>query len=71
MKNDIQWWGYLHSNGTIQIKRWFGDHKDYTEDCWGNDFVKEVIAPFSSNSRKEAQIIIENELKRRGYSKKS
>ncbi len=24
-----------HQNGTIQVKRWFGDHKDYTTDCEG------------------------------------
>lgn len=23
------YWGYLHQNGTIQVKRWLGDHKDY------------------------------------------
>lgn len=36
------WWGYLHQNGSIQLKRWFGDHKDYTEDCEGNDFFLKV-----------------------------
>jgi len=46
-----QWWGYLHSNGTIQTKRWFGNHKDYTDDCEGNDFVLEVVRPFTAESR--------------------
>ena len=49
-----QWWGYLHSNGTIQCKRWFGDVKDYTEDCEGNDFVVQVVRPFSAINREEA-----------------
>lgn len=50
----IEWWGYLHSNGSIQVKRWFGDHKDYTEDCYGNDFVVQVVPPFEADSRESA-----------------
>lgn len=51
-------WGYLHANGKIQVKRWFGDHKDYTEDCEGNDFVQRVVKPFEAASREEAIEII-------------
>lgn len=40
--NEIMWWGYLHSNGTLQLKRWFGDHMDYTSDCEDNDFVQQI-----------------------------
>jgi hypothetical protein len=54
----IMWWGYLHCNGKIQVKRWFGDHKDYTEDCEGNDFVISVVKPFAANSREEAWEIL-------------
>lgn len=54
MSSNIWWWGYLHSNGTMQLKRWFGDHKDYTEDCEGNDFVLFVVPPFVSNTQEEA-----------------
>lgn len=50
----MMWWGYLHSNGTIQVKRWFGDHKDYTEDCEGNDFVVCVVTPFAADTREAA-----------------
>lgn len=50
----IKWWAYLHSNNTIQLKRWFGDHKDYTDDCEGNDFVLEVVRPFEAYTREEA-----------------
>lgn len=52
--NDIMWWGYLHQNNTIQVKRWFGDHKDYTEDCEGNDFVQRVVRPFAAPTREAA-----------------
>jgi hypothetical protein len=58
----IMWWGYLHSNGSIVIKRWFGDHKDYTEDCMDNDFVLRVILPFPADSRDEAVKILKNKL---------
>lgn len=52
------WWGYLHQNGKIQVKRWFGDHKDYTDDCIGNDFVVQVKAPFEAETQEQAYEII-------------
>jgi hypothetical protein len=61
--NTTNWWGYLHSNGTVQVKRWFGDHKDYTEDCEGNDFVVRVVRPFAADSREAAERHIINVLK--------
>jgi len=63
MENTM-WWGYLHCNGTIQIKRWFGDHKDYTEDCEGNDFIVCVVTPFIADTRETAVAHIQAELKR-------
>ncbi len=60
--NDLMWWGYLHANGSIQVKRWFGDHQDYTGDCIGNDFVQKVVKPFKADSREKAVIIITKEL---------
>lgn len=62
MDTNNQWWGYLHSNGKIQVKRWYGDVKDYTTDCENNDFVVRVIKPFSAETREEALWIIENRL---------
>ena len=53
--NKLHYWGYLHANGSIQVKRWFGDHKDYTEDCEGNDFVLQVVKPFVADSSEEAR----------------
>lgn len=61
-ENKIMWWGYLHQNGSVQIKRWFGDHKDYTEDCEGNDFVQQVVRPFEADSREQAEKIIMEQL---------
>lgn len=62
MSQTIMWWGYLHQNGTIQVKRWFGDHKDYTEDCDGNDFVQRVVTPFAAPTREDAVRHIEMQL---------
>ena len=56
------WWGYLHQNGTIQLKRWFGDHKDYTDDCIGNDFVQRVVKPFDAPDGDSAMRILEKRL---------
>ena len=56
------WWGYLHSNGEAQIKRWLGDHADYTTDCEGNPFVLCVVPPFEAPDREAAKKIIIHEL---------
>ena len=61
--NKLMWWGYLHKNNTIQVKRWFGDHKDYTTDCIGNPFVQKVVPPFEANHKVEATDIITQQLK--------
>lgn len=58
----IMWWGYLHQNGSIQLKRWFGDHKDYTEDCEGNDFVQQVVPPFAADTLEQAERILKSAL---------
>lgn len=62
MNTQNQWWGYLHSNGTIQAKRWFGDKKDYTDDCVGNEFVVSVVPPFRADTREEAIAILTKRL---------
>ena len=56
--SNLMWWGYLHSNGNVQVKRWFGDHEDYTGDCEGNDFVQKVVRPFEADSYEKALEII-------------
>ncbi|HLD91402.1 MAG TPA: hypothetical protein VI911_10395 [Patescibacteria group bacterium] len=64
MADKIYFWGYLHQNNTIQVKRWFGDHKDYTDDCKNNPFVIAVVPPFESNDNEEALEIIREELRK-------
>ena len=58
----LMFWGYLHSNGKIQVKRWFWDVKDYTTDCEGNEFVVRVVPPFEASSREQAADIIKFQL---------
>lgn len=56
------WWGYLHSNGTPQLKRWFGDNEDYRGDCIGNPFVHQVVEPFEAATQEEAHAILKQRL---------
>lgn len=60
--NKLMWWGYRHSNGTIQLKRWLGDHEDYTTDCTGNPFVLKVVPPFEAATRVQAILELEKRL---------
>lgn len=60
MNEDIRpltWWGYLHVNGTIQPKRYFGPRD--IEDALASDFVARVFPPFQANSRSHAIEIIQ------------
>ena len=56
--NDRQWWGYLHQNGTLQVKPWFGDVRDYTDDCEDNEFTPIVVPPFWASSQGHAAILM-------------
>lgn len=60
----LMWWGYLHQNGCIITKRWFGDRKDYTDDCTGNPFVQKVVKPFEAETREQAVEIITKQIKK-------
>ena len=62
MNTDLQWWGYLHTNGSIQAKRYFGP-EDISE-ANASPFVQSVCGPFDAKSRDEAIEIITNRLVR-------
>lgn len=49
-----KYWGYLHTNGTIQVQRWFGNVADYTTDCKRNKHVVKVVPPFTAESKEKA-----------------
>lgn len=50
MKN--KWWGYIHTNGSIQVKRYFGILD--TLEAEESPFVKTVIYPFEAEGREDA-----------------
>lgn len=55
-------WAYLHDNGSVIVKPWFGDVKDYIDDCIGNVFVVQVVEPYRAESREEAEAIAKQRL---------
>jgi hypothetical protein len=48
----LLWWGYRHTNGSVQAKRYF-DQRDL-EDAYESPFVRQVVRPFEANSREDA-----------------
>ena len=56
------YWAYLHKNGSIILKRWFGDHKDFQDDCDNNPFVLLVVHPYEASSYEEALDIANKKL---------
>jgi hypothetical protein len=46
------WWGYLHENGSLQVKRYFGP-VDLSE-ARESPFVQRVFGPWQVDSREEA-----------------
>lgn len=49
---EIEWWGYLHINGNIQVKRYFDDRD--LDDAYESDFVSTVFHPFKAAGREAA-----------------
>lgn len=54
------WWGYLHINGSIQVKRYFDDRD--LDEAIESPFVSRVITKFQANDRDQALQIISNKL---------
>ena len=57
------WWGYLHTNGSIQAKRVLWTYADDYADAYKSPFVKQVFPAFDASSREDAIAIISNRLK--------
>lgn len=56
--NKLLWWGYLHTSGTLQAKRYF-DELDIRE-AHESPFCKQVVGPFEASGRDEALLIVKN-----------
>lgn len=54
--NGLAWWGYLHTYGSLNLKRFFGpeDIKEANE----SPFVVRTYGPFNASSRDEALEIL-------------
>lgn len=46
------WWGYKHTSGTLQAKRYFS--KLDIDEAIESDFVADVVFPFLAKDRDEA-----------------
>jgi hypothetical protein len=51
--SELEWWGYVHTSGTVHAKRWFGDQRDLDE-ARESDFVGNVYGPFKATCRDDA-----------------
>jgi len=60
MTNDLMWWGYLHTNNKIQVKRYFNDIA--FEDADESPFVVRRTNEFPAKDYEEAHKIILREL---------
>jgi hypothetical protein len=58
MSDKRQWWGYLHTSGTLQAKPYF-EPLDIQE-ARQSPFCKKVFGPFEAYGRDEALLIVES-----------
>lgn len=63
METKNQWWGYLHTNGNIQVKPAIWDINDMLADARESPFCERVFEPFEAENREEAIKIISEKLK--------
>lgn len=61
METKNKWWGYKHTSGTYQVKRYF-DKRD-TDEAEKSPFVEQVVYPFEALGREEALRIIQEQTK--------
>lgn len=60
---DLFWWGYVHVNGSVQVKRYHDSLMDI-EDARDSPFVTRVFSPFKAEDREDAIRYIEECLTR-------
>jgi len=61
MDGKLLWWGYKHTSGTYQAKRYF-DRLDIQE-AMESPFCEMVVGPFEAENRDEALNIVEQKTK--------
>jgi hypothetical protein len=55
MSNKLEWWAYLHTNGTVQVKRFYNQLD--IEEAMESSFVADTFGPFEAESRNIASVI--------------
>ena len=51
-EDKIIWWGYVHENGSIQVKRYWD--KGDIDEAMESPFCKTIIQPFPCDNRDKA-----------------
>jgi hypothetical protein len=60
-EKSLLWWGYMHSSGDIQVKRYFGT-QDITE-VKQSPFIHKIVGPFKAFGRADAENYVNEQLK--------
>ena len=56
-----QWWGYMHTNGKLQVKRFFSQ-EDIIE-ARQSDFVEYIVGVVEADSHEEAEELLKKGVK--------
>jgi hypothetical protein len=54
------WWGYLHTSGTLHVKRYFGALD--TDEARESPFVERVAGPWPAENREHALVKLREDL---------
>lgn len=57
MSSKLLWWGYKHTSGTYQAKRYF--YRLDIQEAMESPFCDQVVGPFEAENRDEALSIVE------------
>ncbi|MHC4640084.1 MAG: hypothetical protein ACYS32_00465 [Planctomycetota bacterium] len=61
---DLEWYGYLQTNGTVHLKRYRPElQRGDIDEAIESDFVAKVYGPFAAKTREEAFKILREGLK--------
>ena len=60
MRSANVWWGYLHENGSLHVKRYFST--DDLIEAGNLPFIHIIAGPWEANSREEALEKLEADL---------
>ena len=61
-EHNIQWWGYLHTDDSLHVKRYFSSRDK--EEAYESDFVMSVHGPWEVSSKERALDKLKESLRR-------